>query len=139
MAIAYSTQISGYKINHKRARSGWLAHVCASEGFAMGDLSIVLLSDEELLRYNKEYLNHNTLTDIITFDYSDSRVIGGDLLISAERILENALKFKCTFDDELDRVMVHGLLHLCGYTDKSVKDREIMRKKEDYYLSLRNF
>ncbi|MBL6872740.1 MAG: rRNA maturation RNase YbeY, partial [Flavobacteriales bacterium] len=87
-----------------------------------------------LLEKNQTFLNHDTLTDIITFDYSDENGIGGDIFISIDRVKENARKFAVPFDTELRRVMIHGVLHLIGYNDKSDEEKELMREKEDFYL-----
>jgi len=88
-----------------------------------------------LLEKNKTFLNHDTLTDIITFDYSMSNKISGDVFISVERVLDNSKEFNVTFEQELKRVIIHGFLHLLGYKDKTEKDQKVMREKEDYYLS----
>jgi rRNA maturation RNase YbeY len=103
-------------------------------------LSFVFCSDAYLLEINKQYLNHDTFTDIVTFDSSeDEDVIAGDIFISVERIRENASKFSVSEKDELNRVIIHGVLHLCGYYDKKKEDKALMTEKEDYYLSTRAF
>ena len=101
----------------------------------IGELVYVLCNDEYLLKKNIQFLNHNTLTDVITFDYSDDKIISGDILISTERVVENAKIFNVNYLTELHRVIVHGLLHLLGYKDKIEKDANIMREKENYYLN----
>ena len=88
---------------------------------------------------NIEFLNHDTLTDIISFDYTMGKLISGDIFISIDRVIENAKTFNTDFNDELNRVMIHGILHYCGYKDKTDEDKSLMRSKEDYYLSLRKF
>lgn len=110
------------------------------EGRTLELLNIIFCSDNYLLKINTEYLNHNTLTDIVTFDQSNSTADGleGDIYISIERVKENAQMLQQSFDDELCRVMIHGVLHLIGYTDKSARAKIAMRKKEDAYLSLLN-
>lgn len=110
--------------------------ICANEGFGLGDVSIIIGTDDWLLEFNKTYLNHDFYTDIITFDYVESSIISGDLLISLDRVYENADDMNVSRETELNRVVIHGFLHLCGYSDKSDEEREIMRKKEDYYLKL---
>ena len=100
-----------------------------------GDISVVFCSDEYLLEMNKEYLNHDYYTDIITFDYVEGETISGDLFISLDRVRENAKKFEISFLRELYRVVFHGTLHLVGYNDKSEEEQRIMRQKENYYLS----
>ena len=102
----------------------------------MGHLNFVFTNDETILKTNIQFLNHNTYTDIITFDYCEDNLISGDIIISTERVQENAKKFNAEFDTELKRVVIHGVLHLCGYKDKTAKDSEVMRKKENQALSL---
>jgi rRNA maturation RNase YbeY len=106
------------------------------EGFSSGDIAIVLCSDEYLLKVNQDFLNHDYYTDIITFDYCVDGVVNGDLLISLDRVSENSVSERTTLKDELYRVIFHGVLHLCGYKDKSKKDIEVMRLKESHYLNL---
>lgn len=117
----------------------WYSNVCEVEGKTLGDVSIIFCSDEHLLQMNKEYLQHDYYTDIITFDYTDESLVSGDLFISVDRVQDNADEFDVLFKDELHRVCVHGLLHLCGYKDKSEKDEELMRLKENEMLVLRKF
>ena len=119
--------------------SKWLSTCISNESYKEGELNYIFCNDEYLLEKNIKYLKHNELTDIISFDYTMGSLISGDIFISTERVLENSNKFNVTFIDELHRVMIHGVLHFCGYKDKSVKDRALMRSKEDYYLSLRTF
>ncbi len=107
-----------------------------SEGFVSGDIAIVFCSDEYLLKVNQDFLNHDYYTDIITFDYCENGIINGDLLISLDRVLDNCSKESTSFQEELHRVIFHGILHLCGFKDKSKKDIEVMRFKESYYLNL---
>lgn len=122
--------------NATKARR-WLRSCAASEGFTIKNLNFVFTSDEFLLDINVQYLNHRTLTDIITFDNAENeREIEGDVFISIPRVHENAIKFKQPFDRELARVLIHGVLHLMGYTDKTSAKEKLMREKEDAYLSL---
>jgi len=114
----------------------WLTDVVESEGKTLGELSLVIGDDEWLHKYNMEFLNHDYYTDIITFDYSTNDLVSGDLLVSIERVQENAINEKSTSQEELNRVVVHGVLHLCGYGDKTEEELLVMRQKEDYYLSL---
>ena len=113
----------------------WINSVIIEEGMIIGELVYVLCNDEYLLKKNIQFLNHNTLTDVITFDYTKDKIISGDILISTERVVENAKIFNVNYSTELYRVMVHGLLHLLGYKDKIEKDANIMRVKENYYLN----
>ncbi len=121
-----------------RNTKSWLKQVIRTENKKLGELNYIFCSDAFLADINLQYLNHTTLTDIITFDTSeDGHLIKGEIYISIERVKENATKFKVSFDQELHRVMVHGVLHLLGYSDKTSQQKKIMRKKEDAYLSLR--
>lgn len=129
-----------FKTPPLRSTRSWLNAVAASENKSIGGLNYIFCSDPYLLNINKDYLGHDTLTDIITFDNSESGdLIEGDIYISVDRVRENALKFQVTFNKELHRVMVHGLLHLLGYKDKSINQKKTMRKKESGYLSLKEF
>ena len=114
----------------------WIATIVASEDKFLGDINYIFCNDEQLLKINIEYLDHDTLTDIISFDYSEANLIQGDIFISVERVQDNANDFKVTFDEELKRVMAHGVLHYCGYKDKSDKDVVLMRQKEDEKIKL---
>lgn len=105
-----------------------------NEGKSIGDITVVFCSDEYLLQINREHLDHDYYTDIITFDYCFQNLISGDLFISLDRVEENAKYFNTTFSNELSRVIFHGVLHLCGYKDKSEEDEQLMRNKEQYYL-----
>ena len=111
-----------------------LESLIGSENFDSGEITIVFCTDDYLLEMNKRYLNHNFYTDIITFDYSENGVISGDLFISIDRVNDNAGSFSVSVDNELKRVIYHGVLHLCGYKDKTEKDKKEMREKENYYL-----
>ena len=115
--------------------SDWVLSVIKSEGFKEGEINYIFCDDNYLLKLNKEFLNHNTLTDIISFDYSIGNQIHGDVYISIDRVLENSTKFKVKFLEELRRVMIHGILHYCGYKDKSESDKKQMREKENHYLT----
>ena len=127
--------IENDKLSNTEDLNLWLNSVIKEERMLIGDLVYVLCTDEYLLKKNIQFLNHNTLTDVITFDYSDDKIISGDILISTERVVENAKIFNVNYLTELHRVMVHGLLHLLGYKDKIEKDANIMREKENYYLN----
>lgn len=99
-----------------------------------GTITIVLCSDDQLLEVNRQFLQHDYYTDIITFQYADNQQVSGDLMISLDRVIENAKTFKVSTEKELHRVMIHGVLHLCGYKDKRKTDKELMTKKENTYL-----
>lgn len=117
----------------------WFTHVCKVEEKALGEVNVIFCSDEYLLEMNRDHLQHDYYTDIITFDYSEEDTVSGDLFISVDRVADNANELDIPFLDELNRVCVHGLLHLCGYKDKSEKDEQLMRSKEDEMLALRMF
>jgi len=113
----------------------WLNRVISNEAKEEGDITYIFCDDDYLLEKNIRFLNHNTLTDVITFDYCEGNSVSGDIFISIERVKENSEVFKVDFLTELNRVMVHGLLHLLGYKDKTERESNLMRKKENYYLS----
>ena len=113
----------------------WIQKTIESEAFQLQSLHFIFCKDDYLYKINRKFLNHDTLTDVITFPYSKKKnLIEGDIYISLERIKENANKYAVTFMQELKRVMIHGVLHLCGYGDKKKKEKIIMRKKENFYL-----
>ena len=116
--------------------SKWINSSIIREGKIPSKINIILSNDDYLHKINVKYLNHNTLTDVITFDYVDGDIISGDIFISIERVRENADKNKETFKNELYRVIIHGILHLLGYNDKTNEEKESIRAKEDFYLAL---
>jgi rRNA maturation RNase YbeY len=139
-AIQFFEEDIPYKLKNKTAVRKWITEAIVNEGFKLAELTYVFCSDEYLLQINQQYLNHDTYTDIITFDNSEEHnTIAGDIFISIERIKENAAKFAVTETQELHRVIIHGALHLLGYKDKTVADKKKMTLKEDYYLSKRGF
>ena len=124
-----------FNLLHRTEIKQWINNVISQENKTLHNINYIFCSDNYLININIKYLNHNTLTDIITFDQSDNKDnINGDIYISIDRVKENSLKFKQNLYSELLRVMIHGILHLCGYKDKSSKDKKIMREKEDLYL-----
>jgi rRNA maturation RNase YbeY len=133
ISFNYETQ---FKLPKKSDYKGWLSRVIQSESKSEGDINYIFCDDDFLLGINQQYLNHDTLTDIISFDYSVGNELHGDVFVSIQRVRENAAEFEVTFEDELKRVMVHGLLHYCGYKDKSEKDKREMRLKEDEKIKL---
>jgi rRNA maturation RNase YbeY len=118
--------------------STWISNVILEEGFKEGDINYVFCNDNYLHNINVEFLNHDTLTDIISFDYSVGKIIQGDIFISIERVEDNATDFKVSFQEELHRVIVHGILHYCGYKDKTDEDSKLMRQKENHNLKSLN-
>ncbi len=115
----------------------WLKLVAESEICRIGDISVIFCSDNYILDINQKYLGHDYFTDIITFDYREGDRLSGDLFISVDSVRENSIEFGTSFNDELNRVIVHGLLHIIGYDDHTDEDIKVMRSKENYYLSLR--
>ncbi|MDR0509577.1 MAG: rRNA maturation RNase YbeY [Rikenellaceae bacterium] len=135
--ISFQAQDIDFKLRGRRVAAAWLRAVAGEEGRRVGELSVVFTSAAYLLEVNRKYLKHDYHTDIITFDYVDPLrpdVVSGDLLIDIETVAENAAGLGITFDEELRRVMVHGVLHLCGHGDKSATERAAMRAWEDFYL-----
>ena len=135
--ITFSFQIK-YNLIDRKIIKNWLNSVAKQEGKEVGELNYLFVDDHEILKYNKKYLKHDYYTDIITFDTSENQKICGDIIISIERVAENAKKFNVKTNDELNRVMVHGLLHLIGYDDKKQKDAKEIIEKENYYLKRLN-
>jgi rRNA maturation RNase YbeY len=127
---------SDFKLHNEKELSIWISSVINSEGFKEGDINYIFCNDDYLLQLNQEYLNHDTLTDIISFDYTLGKEINGDIFISIERVLDNAKDYQVEFSNELHRVMVHGVLHYCGYNDKTQKDTQLMRIKENHYTEI---
>jgi len=117
----------------------WIQDCILHESKEQGEINYIFCDDLYLSEINFKYLNHRSLTDIISFDYTMGRLISGDIFISVERVRENAEIFGVSFNEELTRVMIHGVLHFCGYKDKTEEEKKVMRAKEDYYLSLRTF
>lgn len=137
--ISFITQDIKFVLNNKEKLRLWIALCVKDYKKQTGDVAFVFCNDNYLLKINKEYLKHNTLTDIITFDYSVSKIISGEIFISIDRVKENARLFSVSFKDELHRVLIHGILHLCGCKDKTASGKKEMTAREDYYLSLRSF
>ena len=128
--------ISDYQIVNKELYISWLNAIISSEDKIDGDITYIFCDDDYLLKINQEYLDHNTYTDIITFDYTNGDAIAGDIFISVDRVKENAGKFDVEFEEELRRVMSHGILHLSGYGDKKEDEAKVMRAKEEEKMKL---
>lgn len=127
-----------FKLNNPNHIKDWVTSIITQEGFSLVDINFIFCSDSFLHKMNVEYLDHDTLTDIITFDQSeDQRSIEGDIFISVDRVRDNAKDLNISFQHELDRVIIHGVLHLLGFKDKTEADKLVMRKKEEACLSLR--
>lgn len=135
--VRYYNEDVEFVLKHKLLNNRWLKTVTGSEMKKLGNINIIFCSDDYILDVNMKYLQHDYFTDIITFDYCEKDFLNGDLFISIDSVRENALYYGTEFADELNRVMVHGLLHLIGYDDHSEEDIKMMRYKENYYLELR--
>jgi probable rRNA maturation factor len=139
-SINFFEEDISFKLKDKAGVKKWIKSAIENEGYKLGELNYIFCSDQYLLRINQQYLNHDTYTDIISFDNSDQeKVIAGDIFISIGRIRVNSLTFNSGEINELLRVIIHGALHLMGYQDKKSESKKIMTGKEDYYLSLKNF
>ncbi|MFV0541802.1 MAG: rRNA maturation RNase YbeY [Aestuariibaculum sp.] len=123
-----------FSLSNEVRLAEWISSVITNEGFKLGEVNYVFCNDNYLHKLNIEFLNHDTLTDIISFDYTMGKIISGDIYISVDRVADNATDFNVDFDTELSRVMVHGILHYCGYMDKTDNDAKLMRSKEDFYM-----
>lgn len=140
LSIYFYNQDTSYTLKQKNKVRNWITRTILTEGYALQNLNFIFCSDDYLLKLNEQYLNHDTYTDIITFDNSEiPNLITGDIFISIDRIRENAKSFKTTFTNELHRVIIHGTLHLLGYADKTAKAKNLMTEKEDEYLNQRRF
>ncbi|MCF6223510.1 MAG: rRNA maturation RNase YbeY [Flavobacteriaceae bacterium] len=131
--------LNEFVLNNSKVIGGWIEFTIHQEDKELGEINYIFCDDDYLSKKNNKILKHNTLTDIISLDYSIGNIISGDIFISTERVIENATLFENEFINELHRVMVHGVLHYCGFKDKTVDEKNLMKSKEDYYLSLRTF
>lgn len=130
---------SDFVLPNKSLYKKWIKKSVVSLAKEVGNINYIFCDDDYLLKINKEYLNHNTYTDIISFDYSEKNKLSGDIYISIDSLTENAKSFDNTFQDELNRVLIHGILHFAGFNDKTKAEKTEMRKQEDYYISLLDF
>ena len=135
--IRYFQEDIRFELKQKMLNNRWLKMVAGSEMRRLGAINIIFCSDNYILDVNMKYLQHDYFTDIITFDYCEGDVLSGDLFISIDSVRENALFYGTEFADELNRVMVHGLLHLIGYDDHTEEDIAVMRQKENYYIEMK--
>ncbi len=135
--VRYFFEDTKFQFKTKRLNNAWLKLVAESEIKRLGDVNVIFCSDNYILDINNKYLQHDYFTDIITFDYCEGDVLSGDLFISVDSVRENSITYGTEFENELNRVIVHGLLHLIGYDDHSKEDQKEMRSKENYYLSIR--
>lgn len=127
---------SDFTLANEESFTLWIEEVILSEGKELGELTYIFCDDEYLLEINQQYLNHDDFTDIISFDYTEGEVISGDIFISIERVADNAKDLNVSFEEELKRVIIHGVLHYCGYKDKSDSDAVLMRSKEDEKIQM---
>ncbi|WP_452225445.1 rRNA maturation RNase YbeY [Lacinutrix chionoecetis] len=127
---------NSFKLPNETKISNWISSVIKAEDCKEDEINYVFCDDDYLHKLNVDFLHHDTLTDIISFDYSVGKTLQGDIFISTERVLDNAKDFDTSFEDEIHRVIVHGILHYCGYKDKTEDDARLMREKENYYLNL---
>jgi probable rRNA maturation factor len=125
-----------FELENEAQYEDWISRIIESEGFDEGEINYIFCDDEYLHKINVEYLDHDTLTDIISFDYTVGNLVQGDIFISIERVQDNANDFNVSFDEELKRVLSHGVLHYCGYKDKSPKDEALMRSKEEEKMKM---
>ncbi len=132
ISFNYETKL---QLDNEDQLSQWISNTIIEEGFSEGEINYIFCDDAYLLDLNIEFLDHDTLTDIISFDYTLGKLINGDIYISVERVRDNAKDFEVSFEDELNRVMIHGILHYCGYKDKNDTEEAEMRSKENYYLA----
>ncbi|MBQ9172874.1 MAG: rRNA maturation RNase YbeY [Bacteroidales bacterium] len=135
--VSYFFEDTDFKFKNRRLNNMWLKMVAESEIKKLGALSIIFCSDNYILDINQRYLQHDYFTDIITFDYCEGNTLSGDLFISVDSVRENSIFYNVDFETELNRVIVHGLLHLIGYDDHTEDDIKVMRGKENYYLDIR--
>jgi len=137
MSVRFFSEGIDFKLPHPRKTSLWIKSVVKKERKTLNSINYIFCTDLYLLQINQQYLNHNTLTDIVTFDYSQKSSLNGEIYISIDRVKENSGIFSRPFDEELHRVIIHGVLHLAGYKDKSKTEKALMGKKEEACLSLR--
>lgn len=135
--VSYFFEDTSFKFNARRLTGRWIKSTVGNELKKLGDVNIIFCSDNYILEVNRKYLQHDYFTDIITFDYCEGDVISGDLFISVDTVRENSLFYGTEFETELNRVIIHGILHLTGYDDHTDDERKTMRSKEDYYLAQR--
>jgi len=127
-----------FKFSEKRAVKEWMFQTIINEGKKLEEITIIFCSEDYILKINNEYLKHDFYTDIITFDYTEEDKISGDMFISIDRVKENSKDLKVSFNEELNRVIIHGVLHLCGYKDKTKQQSLEMRAKENFYLNVKS-
>ena len=135
--VEYNYETS-FELKDEKLLENWIEEVASNNGFEVGEINYIFCDDEYLLKLNVEFLQHDTLTDVVSFDNSLGKLINGDIFISIERVTENAKEYNVSFDDELQRVMIHGVLHYMGFKDKSEEEVKLMRSAENAALKLLN-
>lgn len=133
--IEFDSQ-NDFSLDLEEQTRNWIKATALKESYGIEMLGYVFCSDEYLLQINEQFLKHDTFTDIVTFDYTENKLLNGEMYISTDRVAENAETFGVSFNTELRRVIIHGLLHMCGYGDKTDEEKVTMRAKEDFYLNL---
>lgn len=136
MAIRFFTLETDFKLPHKRIINSWIKNTISSHQYKVGEINYIFTSNEQILGVNKQYLSHDYFTDIITFNYNSNRLISGDIYISVETVRSNALVYAVSFEEELHRVIIHGILHLIGFNDKSKEQQAEMTANEDSNLKI---
>jgi rRNA maturation RNase YbeY len=139
LAIFFFTEEINFKFGYKSKYKKWINNVAVKENRTIGNINIIFCNDAKILEINKKYLNHNYFTDVITFDNCIGNKLNGDIFISIDTVKRNAEIYNCLFNNELNRVIVHGILHLIGYSDHSYDDKEVMRNLENIYLDILSF
>ncbi len=134
MAILFHEKFQGYKLKRKNRIRQWIKNSVASEHYYCGDINFVFENDENVYKINKKYLKHDWYTDVISFDYNEKKLVSGDIIISIERVKDNANTYNVKMEEEILRVMIHGILHLCGYEDRTEGEKAVMSEKENHYL-----
>ena len=133
--MIYFNYETDFELANEDKLANWIIGTIIEEGHKEGEVNYIFCDDDYLHKLNVEFLDHDTLTDVISFDYCIGKEVHGDIYVSVERVRDNALDFKTKFEDEIHRVIIHGVLHYCGYKDKTDEDAELMRSKEEYYLN----
>ena len=135
IAFNYETE---FQLDDEEKTTNWIEGCVEKEGFELGEINYIFCNDDYLHKINVEFLQHDTLTDIISFDYTLGKLVGGDIFISVDRVAENAKEFEVSFINELHRVIIHGVLHYMGYKDKSKEEKQLMRNRENQCLNILN-
>lgn len=136
MAINFYNQDCNFSLPQKLITKRWIKLIIQNKGYRLGTINYIFCSDKEILKINKQYLNHNYFTDIITFPYTEGDIVSSDIFISIDTVLSNSQKYKQNFNDELNRVIIHGVLHLIGFNDSTSEEKKLMREEEDISLNI---